>query len=67
MLGGRVGNADHITVGDRAQVAASSGLMYDIPAGERWAGMPAQPTREFFRELSIIRALAKNRKGDRNG
>ena len=67
MLGGRVGIADHITVGDRAQVAASSGLMYDIPAGERWAGMPAQPTREFFRELSIIRALAKNRKGDRNG
>lgn len=67
MLGGRVGIADHITVGDRAQVAASSGLMYDIPAGERWAGMPAQPTREFFRELSTIRSLARNRKGDRNG
>lgn len=67
MLGGRVGIADHITVGDRVQVAASSGLMYDIPAGERWAGMPAQPMRDFFRELSAIRAFTKHNKGDKNG
>jgi len=67
MLGGRVGIADHITVGDRAQVAASSGLMYDIPAGERWAGMPAQPMRDFFRELSAIRAFTKHGRGDKNG
>ena len=67
MLGGRVGIADHITVGDRVQVAASSGLMYDIPAGERWAGMPAQPMRDFFRELSAIRAFTKHTKGDKNG
>lgn len=67
MLGGRVGIADHITVGDRAQVAASSGLMYDIPAGERWAGLPAQPMRDFFRELSAIRNFTKHTKGDKNG
>lgn len=67
MLGGRVGIADHITVGDRVQVAASSGLMYDIPAGERWAGMPAQPMRDFFRELSAIRNFTKHGRGDKNG
>lgn len=67
MLGGRVGIADHITVNDRAQVAASSGLMYDIPAGERWAGLPAQPMRDFFRELSAIRAFTKHGRGDKNG
>ncbi len=67
MLGGRVGIADHITVNDRAQVAASSGLMYDIPAGERWAGLPAQPMRDFFRELSAIRAFTKHGKGEKNG
>ena len=67
MLGGRVGIADHISVGDRVQVAASSGLMYDIPAGERWAGMPAQPMRDFFRELSAIRAFTKSSKGEKNG
>ncbi|MBN9249594.1 MAG: UDP-3-O-(3-hydroxymyristoyl)glucosamine N-acyltransferase [Mesorhizobium sp. 61-13] len=67
MLGGRVGIADHISVGDRVQVAASSGLMYDVPAGERWAGMPAQPMRDFFRELSAIRAFTKHSKGEKNG
>jgi UDP-3-O-[3-hydroxymyristoyl] glucosamine N-acyltransferase len=67
MLGGRVGIADHLTIGDRVQVAASSGLMYDIPAGERWAGMPAQPMRDFFRELSAIRNFTKHGKGDKNG
>jgi len=67
MLGGRVGVADHVSIGTGAQVAASSGLMHDIPSGERWAGLPAQPTREFFRELSLIRSLAKSKKGDKNG
>jgi len=67
MLGGRVGIADHLTIGDRVQVAASSGLMYDIPAGERWAGMPAQPMRDFFRELSAIRNFTKLGRGDKNG
>ena len=67
MLGGRVGVADHVSIGAGAQVAASSGLMHDIPSGERWAGLPAQPTREFFRELSLIRSLARSKKGDKNG
>ena len=67
MLGGRVGIADHLTIGDRVQVAASSGLMYDIPAGERWAGMPAQPMRDFFRELSAIRNFTRHGRGDKNG
>jgi UDP-3-O-[3-hydroxymyristoyl] glucosamine N-acyltransferase len=67
MLGGRVGIADHLTIGDRVQVAASAGLMYDIPAGERWAGMPAQPMRDFFRELSAIRNFTKHGRGNKDG
>lgn len=66
MLGGRVGVADHISVGDRAQVAASAGLMNDVPAGERWAGSPARPMREFFREVAAIRALMKPKAKDAN-
>jgi UDP-3-O-[3-hydroxymyristoyl] glucosamine N-acyltransferase len=67
MLGGRVGIADHITIGSFAQVAASAGLMHDIPQGERWAGSPARPMREFFREVAAIRGLTKPRKGEGNG
>lgn len=64
MLGGRVGIADHLSVGDGAQLAASSGVMNDIPAGERWAGSPAQPMRQAFRELTALRRLAEGtRKG----
>jgi UDP-3-O-[3-hydroxymyristoyl] glucosamine N-acyltransferase len=68
MLGGRVGIADHVKVGAGAQVAASSGVMHDIPPGERWAGMPARPVREFFREVAALRSLIKPKKneGDRD-
>lgn len=62
MLGGRVGIADHVTVGDGAQVAAASGVMNNVPAGERWAGTPAQPMKEFFREVAIIRNLVREKR-----
>jgi UDP-3-O-[3-hydroxymyristoyl] glucosamine N-acyltransferase len=64
MLGGGVGLADHVTLGDKVQVAATSGVMNDIPAGEKWAGVPAQPIRDFFREVSAIRTLTRGKKGD---
>ena len=68
MLGGRVGVADHLTIGAGAQLAASSGVMTDVPPGERWAGSPAQPMRQTFREIAALRDLVnakrKGRKGD---
>lgn len=63
MLGGSVGLADHITIGTGAQIAAGSGLMDDVPPGQRWAGLPAVPIRDHFRQVSILRSLAKKRKG----
>jgi UDP-3-O-[3-hydroxymyristoyl] glucosamine N-acyltransferase len=66
MLGGRVGLADHVSVGDGAQIAAASGVMNDVPAGERWAGLPAQPIKEFFREVAIIRDLVRAKKEKRS-
>ena len=58
-LGGGVGIADHITIGAGAQLAANSGLMHDVPAGERWAGLPAKPFSLFFREVAAINRLVK--------
>ena len=57
MLGGGVGIADHVTIGDGAALAASSGLMHDIPAGQRWAGTPAKPLKVFFREQLTLSRL----------
>ena len=43
VAGGQVGVAGHLSIGTGAQIAAQSGVMDDIPAGEKWGGTPAQP------------------------
>jgi UDP-3-O-[3-hydroxymyristoyl] glucosamine N-acyltransferase len=58
-LGGQAGLAGHLHVGAGAQIAAAAGVMNDVPAGERWGGAPAQPLREFFREVAAVKRLAK--------
>jgi UDP-3-O-[3-hydroxymyristoyl] glucosamine N-acyltransferase len=54
MFGGAVGLADHLTIGDGARIAARSGLMHDVPAGETWGGTPAKPARQWFREMAWV-------------
>ncbi|MGL4488215.1 MAG: UDP-3-O-(3-hydroxymyristoyl)glucosamine N-acyltransferase [Rhizobiaceae bacterium] len=65
MIGGLTGVADHTKIGDGAQVAAASGVMNDIPAGERWGGAPAQPLKDLFREVAIIRNLVREKREKR--
>ncbi len=65
-LGGQAGIAGHLTIGAGAQVAAAAGVMTDVPAGERWAGAPAKPVREFFREVAAIKRLAGSGRGETN-
>jgi UDP-3-O-[3-hydroxymyristoyl] glucosamine N-acyltransferase len=59
MLGGKAGLADHLTVGEGAQIGAHAGVMHDVPAGAQWLGAPAQPVKEFFREVAALRRLAR--------
>lgn len=61
-LGGRVGLADHVTIGAGARLAAASGVMHDVPAGETWAGLPARPRRQFFRETVWLTKAAASRR-----
>ena len=56
---GQAGLAGHLTIGAGAQVGAKSGVMNDIPAGERWFGIPAQAAREQFRLHATLRRLAR--------
>jgi UDP-3-O-[3-hydroxymyristoyl] glucosamine N-acyltransferase len=58
-IGGQAGLAGHLNIGAGAQIAASAGVMTDIPAGQRWVGAPAQPQREFFREVATVRKLVR--------
>jgi UDP-3-O-[3-hydroxymyristoyl] glucosamine N-acyltransferase len=61
-LGGQVGLAGHLHIGAGAQVGAASGVMNDIPAGQRWFGVPAQPAREHFRDIATLRKLSRGEK-----
>ena len=53
VIGGQVGVAGHLKIGTGAQIAGQSGVMRDIPPGERQAGWPAMPAREWYRRLAV--------------
>ena len=62
-MGGKVGLADHLTIGDGVQIAAGSGLMRDIPPGERWGGSPARPIKDWLKETATLAKLARKKNG----
>ncbi|WP_428031699.1 UDP-3-O-(3-hydroxymyristoyl)glucosamine N-acyltransferase [Ancylobacter sp.] len=62
-VGGQSAIAGHLRIGQGAQLAAASRVMRDVPAGERWGGMPAKRLREWFREQATLSKLAKHRTG----
>jgi UDP-3-O-[3-hydroxymyristoyl] glucosamine N-acyltransferase len=59
VLGGSVGLAPHVTIGEGAQVAARSGLMHDVPAGETWGGYPATPIKQWMRQVATLARLSR--------
>jgi UDP-3-O-[3-hydroxymyristoyl] glucosamine N-acyltransferase len=60
MMGGQVGLADHLTIGDGAMLGARAGVVTDVPAGARYNGWPAQPSREWLRGVSWVRRMARH-------
>ncbi|MER8502745.1 UDP-3-O-(3-hydroxymyristoyl)glucosamine N-acyltransferase [Mesorhizobium sp. M0208] len=66
-MGGGVGLADHLTIGSGAKLAARSGFMSNVPAGEIWGGYPAQPMAEAMREIAALRRLARTRRQGEGG
>jgi UDP-3-O-[3-hydroxymyristoyl] glucosamine N-acyltransferase len=66
MLGGKVGVADHLSIGAGARLAAGAKVMRDVPAGAAFGGFPAQDIRHWHRETALIRRLRKRRPHDRD-
>jgi UDP-3-O-[3-hydroxymyristoyl] glucosamine N-acyltransferase len=68
VLAGQVGLADHVRVGSGARFAARAGVVPgDYAGGQDYAGMPAQPAREWMREMFSLKKLAKKSRQDRDG
>ena len=67
VLGGQVGVVGHVRVGMGAQIAGSSNVNKDVPPGARWGGTPAKPMRDWFREMTTLKALASRRVSAKDG
>lgn len=63
-MGGHVSVGGHITIGTGAQIAATSAIKDDVPAGGRYGGSPAKPVKEWFREMMILKQLAQKKSVD---
>jgi UDP-3-O-[3-hydroxymyristoyl] glucosamine N-acyltransferase len=66
-IGAKAGINNHVRIGDGAQLAAMSALKDDIPAGERWGGHLARPTKQWFREVLAVERLAHEGRSDPKG
>jgi len=64
VMGGQSGTVGHIKIGAGAQVAGASHPKDDIPAGARVAGTPAQPIKEWGRQIALLARLAKRENRD---
>lgn len=63
VLAAQAGVAGHLTIGAGARIAAQSGVMRDVPAGMEVFGTPAQPKRQYFRQVALLARLARGKSG----
>jgi UDP-3-O-[3-hydroxymyristoyl] glucosamine N-acyltransferase len=67
-IGAQAGLTGHLRIGARARIGAQAGVMSDVDAGADVVGSPAMPVREFFRNVAVLRRLArKGPLGQRDG
>jgi len=57
MLGGQVGVADHLEIGDRVMIASQSGVAKSIEPGQIVSGTPTMPHRLWLRASSLFQHL----------
>lgn len=67
MVGPQAGLTGHLRIGRMAKIGAQAGVMADVDAGAEVVGSPAQPRRAFFREVAVLRRLARaGSRGDKD-
>jgi UDP-3-O-[3-hydroxymyristoyl] glucosamine N-acyltransferase len=66
-LGAKVGINNHLSIGDGAEVTAMSAVKDDNPAGGRWGGFFAKPTKQWFREIVALERLVRDSTAESKG
>jgi UDP-3-O-[3-hydroxymyristoyl] glucosamine N-acyltransferase len=67
MVAGQAGLVGHLRIGRKARIGAQAGVMSDVAEGADVLGSPAQPVREFFRQVAALRRLARRARPERGG
>jgi hypothetical protein len=49
----------HLRIGRMAKIGSQAGVMSDVDAGAEVIGSPSQPRRAFFREVAVLRRMAR--------
>ena len=57
VLAGQVGIAGHLKIGNQVTIGSKSGVMHNIPDGESWLGIPAQPDKQAKRIMISVQRL----------
>jgi UDP-3-O-[3-hydroxymyristoyl] glucosamine N-acyltransferase len=57
VIAGQVGIAGHLKIGNHVTIGSKAGVMHNIPDGEKWLGMPAQPDKQAKRLVIAIQRL----------
>ena len=58
-VGGQAGLAGHLRIGERAEIGAQAGVISDLGPGAKVLGSPAQPIKDFFRQIATLAKMAK--------
>jgi UDP-3-O-[3-hydroxymyristoyl] glucosamine N-acyltransferase len=60
-VGGQAGLTGHLRIGERAEIGAQAGVMSDVAPGAKVLGSPAQPIKDFFRQIATLTKMARNK------
>jgi UDP-3-O-[3-hydroxymyristoyl] glucosamine N-acyltransferase len=61
-VGGQAAIAGHLRIGRGARIGAQAGVISDLPSGAEVLGSPAQPKRDFFRQVATLKRMARRQK-----
>jgi UDP-3-O-[3-hydroxymyristoyl] glucosamine N-acyltransferase len=57
-VGGQAAMAGHLRIGQGAEIGAQAGVISDTAPGAKVLGSPAQPIKDFFRQIATLKKMA---------
>jgi UDP-3-O-[3-hydroxymyristoyl] glucosamine N-acyltransferase len=58
-VGGQAAMAGHLRIGQGSQIGAQAGVISDVPSCSVLLGSPAQPRKEFFRQVATLKRMTR--------